>query len=403
MRRSLKPALHPLSAIRGPLCGILLSLALSACRTPSPFAADFAAAAKRSPGKAAVIPNVPPFARTDAQSIAEPLASVLQFWKQRTTPDAIREWCDSGAGTAFAPEDRPVRYAWQADLWAFAARSDIDALRVRVAAGAPVIVLLQDLQSDLPKWRYAIVTGWDDGRHQWLCLDGERRERTISYTDFQQAWGRYRNWMITVCPAEYPTWTLDSAERAGRGQFYENRKQLDRAAADYEAAIAAGFTTSALHVRLGTVYRALQRTADAEAEYRRALALNPRDGHACNNLSYLLAEQSRNMDEAVQLARQAVLLEPTNPLALDTLGFALCQSGQFKEASDVLERARARSRWFPVETQAEIGMHLVWAHHRNGQDHLAREVLRDVISSDPNLSVPPELAPLLKPASGRAP
>ena len=137
-------------------------------------------------------------------------------------------------------------------------------------------------------------------------------------------------------------------------------------------------------------------TEKAEVAYRDAISLDDHNGRAYNNLAYLLAEHSTSLDEAVSLARQAMRLEPTNPLAIDTLGFALYQQGKYKEASDILARARARARWSSAGTQIEIGLHLAWAHVKAGNPHFAKEMLADILKIDPKAKIPPDLRKLLE-------
>ncbi|MDQ7088281.1 MAG: tetratricopeptide repeat protein [Acidobacteriota bacterium] len=81
------------------------------------------------------------------------------------------------------------------------------------------------------------------------------------------------------------------------------------------------------------------RFEEAEQAYRRLLEAAPSDDSALNDLGYLLAEQGRNLDEAVNLCERAVALRPEEPAYLDSLGWALHRAGRSREALDVLSRA----------------------------------------------------------------
>ncbi|MDH3253826.1 MAG: tetratricopeptide repeat protein [Acidobacteriota bacterium] len=86
----------------------------------------------------------------------------------------------------------------------------------------------------------------------------------------------------------------------------------------------------------------LERSGDrrgAESEFRHVLAVDADFAPALNYLGYMWAEDGENLDEALDLVRRAVELEPNNGAYLDSLGWAFFQSGRFSEARGHLERA----------------------------------------------------------------
>jgi Flp pilus assembly protein TadD len=95
-----------------------------------------------------------------------------------------------------------------------------------------------------------------------------------------------------------------------------------------------------LHSNLGNALQAVGRTAEAEASYRRALALRPDNAPACNNLGVTLMEQGRPR-EAEAAFRQALALRPDYPDAHSNLGNALCIQGKPAEAEASCRRAVA--------------------------------------------------------------
>jgi tetratricopeptide (TPR) repeat protein len=103
---------------------------------------------------------------------------------------------------------------------------------------------------------------------------------------------------------------------------------------------------------LAGVYSAAGKFADAEAELRTILDVDPDHAPACNDLGYHLAEQGRNLDEAERLVRHAVAVdraerrragdpEPQNASYLDSLGWVLFRRGKLVEARELIERAAA--------------------------------------------------------------
>lgn len=97
------------------------------------------------------------------------------------------------------------------------------------------------------------------------------------------------------------------------------------ASANYlQAAIAAGAGADA-HTNLGMTLNALRRPEDAEAAYRRAVALDPLQATAWNNLGNLLARsfQASRRDEALHCYRQALAAKPDYVNAHTNLGYEL--------------------------------------------------------------------------------
>jgi hypothetical protein len=79
-----------------------------------------------------------------------------------------------------------------------------------------------------------------------------------------------------------------------------------------------------------------QDLATAEAWYRRAIELGYPG--ALNNLAWMLAMRQERLDEALDLAEQAVDAMPT-PTFIDTLGFVHFQRGEYDEAIRAYERS----------------------------------------------------------------
>jgi tetratricopeptide (TPR) repeat protein len=81
------------------------------------------------------------------------------------------------------------------------------------------------------------------------------------------------------------------------------------------------------------------RQEDACQLYRRVLELEPKNILALNNLSGLLAEQAGKADEAVKYADRAIELSGPQPGLLDTKGTALLYAGKLEDARRLFEEA----------------------------------------------------------------
>jgi tetratricopeptide (TPR) repeat protein len=113
-------------------------------------------------------------------------------------------------------------------------------------------------------------------------------------------------------------------------------------------------TADRLRIRyaLAGVYWSAGKSAEAEAELRAILDIDPDHAAACNDLGFHLADQGRNLDEAERLIRNAIAVdrlerkkrgaaEPENAAYIDSLGWVLFRQGKLTQARQELERAAA--------------------------------------------------------------
>ncbi len=77
----------------------------------------------------------------------------------------------------------------------------------------------------------------------------------------------------------------------------------------------------------------------AEADFIKALELQPEQPDVMNYLAYSWVEQGLNIDRARTMLERAVQLRPNSGHIVDSLGWVLFKIGQFKDAVPVLERA----------------------------------------------------------------
>ncbi len=77
----------------------------------------------------------------------------------------------------------------------------------------------------------------------------------------------------------------------------------------------------------------------AEADFRRALELNPGHPSVLNYLGYSFVERRENLEEALDMIQRAVAARPNDGYITDSLGWALYRLGRFEEAVAPMERA----------------------------------------------------------------
>lgn len=85
-----------------------------------------------------------------------------------------------------------------------------------------------------------------------------------------------------------------------------------------------------------------RRYDEAEADFRKVLAIDPNNALTLNNFGFMLADHGVKLDEALAMIRKAVQLEPTNYAYLDSLGWAYFRLGQYGKAEDNLQAAISR-------------------------------------------------------------
>jgi len=365
------------------------------CATRDPQS-HFTAAALRHSEQAAVIRGLRGFPPAGPEAEFSALATVIRYWGPRVTPTDLQTRHAQLRLRAQTAEEQVSLLTRPYGLWTRATALSVDRLKAALRAGAPVIVARRLGPPDSSGRRFTVAAGYDDTIRQFLVFDGGARADVMPENEFLEQWSAQHFRAFVICPPDRPPWPPDAGDLFSRGRFYEETGDPRRARRDYEGALAGGQRTPAVYTGLANVCRRLANPARAEELYRTAIAQDPQYGQAYNNLAWLLAENRDRPEEAVRLARQAVLLAPANPRYLDTLGFALAQAGQEKEAADVLERARGKAVHYPAAEQVEIGLRLARVQLALGQPHLARQVLDDLRQLDPQFRVPPDIRALLE-------
>ena len=179
--------------------------------------------------------------------------------------------------------------------------------------------------------------------------------------------------------AEHP----DDPEPYGElGDLLRKHERFAEAAEAYDQAVARTGTLQPRHWRL--VYArgiALERSKQwprAEADFLKALELEPDQPFVLNYLGYSWVEQGQNLDKAEAMIRKAVELEPTDGYIIDSLGWVLFRLGRYDEAVVQLERA--------VEIRPEdaaINDHLGDAYWAVGRQREARFQWEAALGNDP--------------------
>jgi tetratricopeptide (TPR) repeat protein len=116
----------------------------------------------------------------------------------------------------------------------------------------------------------------------------------------------------------------------------------------------------------GELYDRQKMYDQAEAQFRKALAIDPQNAAVLNYLGYMLADQGQKLPEALQLIRQAVDLDPQNGAYLDSLGWVYFKTGQYPQAEENLRKANER-----INTDPTVHDHLGEVYEKTGKLKMA--------------------------------
>ena len=96
--------------------------------------------------------------------------------------------------------------------------------------------------------------------------------------------------------------------------------------------------TQPLYFR-GICYEREKQWANAEADFKRVLEIEPDNADALNYLGYTWVDRGENLTEAFGMINKALELEPNSGAITDSLGWAHYKLGQYSEAKSKLEDA----------------------------------------------------------------
>ena len=199
-----------------------------------------------------------------------------------------------------------------------------DLLR-ELAAGTPVVVLLNLSIRLLPIWHYAVVVGYDLDTREVIVRSAGRARDEWSFAFLEYFWQDSGHWsMLALPPGRVPA-TAREAEFAAAVAALEQAGRPREARESYRALLGRWPDNLVGLMGLGNTEYALKDLAAAERAFRRASLAHPQSAAALNNLAHVLAGLGR-LPEAEDTARRAVALEgPLLPQTRQTLEEILAQ------------------------------------------------------------------------------
>ena len=193
-----------------------------------------------------------------------------------------------------------------------------DLLR-EVAAGNPVVVLLNLALKLVPVWHYAVIVGYDLDKREVIARSAGRARDDWSFAFLEYFWQESDYWsMVALPPGRVPA-TAREPDYALAVAALEQAGQPVAARESYRSLLERWPDNLIGLIGLGNVEFGRKDLAASEGAFRRASVAHPSSAVAFNNLAHVLSLQGR-LEEAERAARAAVALAgPTLPQAQDTL------------------------------------------------------------------------------------
>ena len=158
-----------------------------------------------------------------------------------------------------------------------------------------------------------------------------------------------------------------------------SEKNYDQAVNVYLDLIAKRPDLESPHSLLGTLYEQQEKMDLAEIQYVKALEINPDYIPAVNNLAYLYAEQNRELNKALDLARKAKKLMGSQPAIMDTLGWVYYKKQLYDSAAAEFAGCIEKDPNNPI-----FHYHLGLAYNQLGKANPAKESLLKALDLQPD-------------------
>jgi len=156
---------------------------------------------------------------------------------------------------------------------------------------------------------------------------------------------------------------LNIAQVYERGRRYREAEESARAA---EVLPGQAREKEMVWFLLGAIYERQKLFDKAEEQFKKVLAVNPKNAPVLNYYGYMLGDLGIRLDEAEALVQQALKEDPFNGAYLDSLGWIYFKENKLSASETTLRKAVARERH-----DATIHSHLGDLYAKMGRSELA--------------------------------
>ena len=124
--------------------------------------------------------------------------------------------------------------------------------------------------------------------------------------------------------------SLDKGDRIAANEYIQMYVSLLKERSQSEAAVA---------TKLAEIYSEVNILDKANEYYRQALSLEPENPVRINSLAYFLIDKDRSINEGLELVNKGLELNPDNYSFLYTKGWGLYKQGKYQEALEILQKS----------------------------------------------------------------
>ena len=156
---------------------------------------------------------------------------------------------------------------------------------------------------------------------------------------------------------------MNIAQVYERGRRY---KEAEEAARTAEALPGQPRDKAMVWFLLGAIYERQKFFDRAEEEFKKVLAVDPKNAPVLNYYGYMLADRGIRLEEAQALVERALKEDPYNGAYLDSLGWVLYKQNRLADAEAALRKAVQRE-----SHDATIHSHLGDVLAKSGRNDLA--------------------------------
>jgi tetratricopeptide (TPR) repeat protein len=249
--------------------------------------------------------NVPFYAQEQYQCGPAALAMVLTYAGVSRTPEDM-------TGLVYLPgrkgslQPEMLAATRRMGLLPYRLDAEPDAALQELAAGHPVVVLMNLRFDLLPEWHYAVLDGYDLTRQEVILRSGADRRLVMTLHDFDRAWAKSGRWaFVALPPDQIPASATESGYVDAVTALERVSPQSARIA--YASALAKWPGDLIARIGLGNLAYGRHDLTAAESEYRRATVDHPDSADAWNNLAQVLHELG-NHPAALEAANRAVAI-----------------------------------------------------------------------------------------------
>jgi Flp pilus assembly protein TadD len=156
--------------------------------------------------------------------------------------------------------------------------------------------------------------------------------------------------------------------------LYRKSKEYPKAIQAMERVVTLDPKNDEAYFQLGALHDENKNKEKSVANMKKAIELNPKNAAALNYLGYTWAEMGVQLEEAEELIKRALKIQPNDGFYIDSLGWVYYQKGDYPRAVEQLERAVELTVDDPT-----IMEHLADAYEKAGRPDRALTRYRDAL------------------------